>query len=104
MVICNVKTALLRENLYLEGDPVIYKSHTGGVNEDSPSQPRSICPLRNSASLIKSGSRPLRSTEARQPWKPVRDATSLGRLLYMPGPSPATKRSPCRRQEVESPG
>lgn len=62
--------------------------------EGVPSHPRSICPLRNSASLIRSGSRPFRSTDARHPLKPSREATSLGRLLYMPGPKPAIKRSP----------
>lgn len=64
------------------------------LEERVPSHPRSICPLRNSASLIRSGSRPFRSTDARQPLKPSREATSLGRLLYMPGPRPAIKRSP----------
>lgn len=54
-----------------------------------PSQPRSICPLRWRASLMRSGSRPFKSTDARQPWKPSREATSFGRLLYMPWARPA---------------
>lgn len=59
-----------------------------------PSQPRSICPLRWRASLMRSGRRPFRSTDARQPWKPSREATSFGRLLYMPWARPAMYRSP----------
>lgn len=54
-----------------------------------PSQPRSICPLRWRASLMRSGRRPFKSTDARQPWKPSREATSFGRLLYMPWARPA---------------
>lgn len=49
----------------------------------SPSQPRSTWPTLWRASAIRSGSLPFKSTEARQPWYPSRDAMSLGRLLYM---------------------
>lgn len=47
---------------------------------------------------MRSGRRPFRSTEARHPWKPSLEATSLGRLPYMPGPSPAMNRSPAEKQ------
>lgn len=60
-----------------------------GRREALPSQPRSICPLLWRASLIRSGRRPFKSTEARQPWNPSREATSFGRLLYMPWAKPA---------------
>lgn len=43
---------------------------------------------------MRSGRRPFRSTEAKQPWKPSRETTSLGRFWYMLGPKPPTKRSP----------
>lgn len=73
---------------------VLYLVLGGSLMDGVPSHPLSIWPLRNKASLSRSGSRPLRSSEAKQPWKPSLEATSLGRLLYMPGPSPAMKRSP----------
>lgn len=46
-----------------------YKSKWGSdLRGDVPSHPRSICPLRNKASLRRSGRRPLRSIDAKQPW------------------------------------
>lgn len=45
---------------------------------------------------MRSGSRPLRSTEAKQPWKPSREATSLGRLLNMLLLKPPMYSSPAR--------
>lgn len=70
-----------------------------------PSHPRSICPLRCKASLMRSGRRPFKSTDARQPWNPSLDATSFGRLLYIPWASPAMYRSPKGKQigDKESP-
>lgn len=65
-----------------------------------PSQPRSICPLRKRASLMRSGRRPFRSTEAKQPWKPSRETTSFGRFWYMLGPKPPTNRSPGGRKDA----
>lgn len=65
-----------------------------------PSQPRSICPLRKRASLMRSGKRPFRSTEAKQPWKPSRETTSFGRFWYMLGPKPPTKRSPGEAEDA----
>lgn len=71
------------------------KSKAGSDLRDCvPSHPRSICPLRNKASFRRSGRRPLRSTDAKQPWKPSLEATSLGRFPYIPGPRPAINRSP----------
>lgn len=53
------------------------------LRDYSPSHPLSICPTQSRASDIKSGSRPFRSTEARQPWKPSLACTSLGSSLYI---------------------
>ncbi|KAG7257128.1 LOW QUALITY PROTEIN: hypothetical protein CRUP_007885 [Coryphaenoides rupestris] len=45
--------------------------------------PRSTWPVVASASASRSGSRPFRSTVARQPWKPSRECTSLGSSRYI---------------------
>lgn len=59
-----------------------------------PSQPRSTCPVVLSASDSRSGNRPFKSKDARQPWKPSLECTSFGRSLYISLDTPPTNRSP----------
>lgn len=63
----------------------------------SPSQPRSTCPMVAKASAKRSGSRPFKSTVARQPWNPSLECTSLGRSLYISLETPPMYRSPVGR-------
>lgn len=62
----------------------------------SPPQPRSTSPTLWRASASRSGSLPFKSTDARQPLYPSRDAINLGRLLYMLFPTPPMYSSPVR--------
>ncbi|TNN76206.1 hypothetical protein EYF80_013494 [Liparis tanakae] len=57
-------------------------------------QPCSTSPTLWRASASRSGSLPFRSTDARQPWYPSRDAINRGRLPYMLFPTPPTLRAP----------
>lgn len=67
----------------------------------SPSQPLSTCPMVAKASAKRSGSRPFRSTVARQPWNPSREWTSLGRSRYISLETPPIYRSPDDEQHNE---
>lgn len=67
----------------------------------SPSQPLSTCPMVAKASAKRSGSRPFRSTVARQPWNPSRVWTSLGRYWYISLETPPMYRSPDDEQHNE---
>ena len=68
----------------------------------SPSQPLSTWPMVASASAKRSGSRPFRSTVARQPWKPSREWTSFGSSRYISLETPPMYRSPGDDQNNES--
>lgn len=75
-----------------------------GYNEKDlvPSHPLSICPLQRIASEMRSGSRPFKSTEARQPWKPSLAWTSFGKDLYVSLATPPMYKSPVGRSKFLS--
>lgn len=56
---------------------------------DAPSQPEKTgLEIRGTSLPTGSGASPLRSRDAMQPSKPVRDSTWRGRLVYMSGGRP----------------
>lgn len=65
-----------------------------------PSHPLSICPLQKRASEIRSGSRPFKSTDARQPWKPSFACTSFGKDLYISLATPPIYKSPVKKMKI----
>lgn len=71
-----------------------------GLTDYWPSHPLSICPTQSRASDIKSGSRPFRSIDARQPWKPSLACTSLGSSLYISLATPPIYKLPVRTWEI----
>lgn len=63
-----------------------------------PSHPLSICPLQKRASEMRSGSRPFKSTDARQPWNPSFACTSLGKDLNISLATPPIYKSPVEKK------
>ena len=57
-----------------------------------------------SASRIKSPISPLRSSEARQPWKPCLECIRRGRVAYIERRTPPMYSNPCRSKCVLGPG